>query len=263
MANMNMIIHDMEGTIEIGDTFKNPKFREGTRLKTFDRVVSNPMWNQNWYKEEDYDADELGRFPQGAGFPGAQYADWGWAQHVLASLNGTGRAGIVLDTGAASRGSGNANKNKEKAVRQWFVEQDVIEGMVYLPENLFYNTTAPGILLFLNRSKPADHWGKLFLVNASQVVEKGDPKNFIPAAGIERIATAFLAWQEEEKFATVVTRDQVAKEDYNISPSRYVHVGDAETYRPIAEILEELEALDAEAVEANSALRGVLGRIRV
>ncbi len=72
MANMNMIIHDMEGTIEIGDTFKNPKFRVRNRLQTFDHVVSNPMWNQDWFKEEDYDADELGRFPQGAGFPGAQ-----------------------------------------------------------------------------------------------------------------------------------------------------------------------------------------------
>jgi type I restriction enzyme M protein len=69
MANMNMIIHDMEGQIEIGDTFKNPKFRAGNKLQTFDRVVSNPMWNQNWFKEEDYDADELGRFPQGAGSP--------------------------------------------------------------------------------------------------------------------------------------------------------------------------------------------------
>jgi type I restriction enzyme M protein len=53
MANMNMIIHDMEGEIEIGDTFKNPKFRAGNKLQTFDRVVSNPMWNQDWFKEED------------------------------------------------------------------------------------------------------------------------------------------------------------------------------------------------------------------
>lgn len=258
MANMNMIIHDMEGTIEIGDTFKNPKFRTRNRLQTFDRVVSNPMWNQDWFKEDDYDADELGRFPQGAGFPGAQSADWGWAQHILASLGPSGRAAIVLDTGAASRGSGNANKNKEKAVRQWFVEQDLIEGVIYLPENLFYNTSAPGILLFLNRNKPKNRRGKLFLVNASQVVEKGDPKNFIPAEGIERIATAFKAWEEEEKFAKIVTCEQVAKEDYNVSPSRYIHVADAETHRPIAEILEELEALDAEALEANASLRKVL-----
>jgi type I restriction enzyme M protein len=69
MANMNMIIHDI-GPIEIGDTFKNPKFRERGRLKTFDRVVANPMWNQDWFTEADYANDELDRFPTGAGFPG-------------------------------------------------------------------------------------------------------------------------------------------------------------------------------------------------
>jgi type I restriction enzyme M protein len=263
MANMNMIIHDMEGIIEIGDTFKNPKFRVGNRLQTFDRIVSNPMWMQDWFKEKDYDADELGRFPQGAGFPGAHSADWGWAQHILASLNGNGRAVIVLDPGATNRGSGNTNKNKEKSIRQWFVEQDLVEGVIYLPENLFYNTPASGILLFLNKNKPEDRRGKLYLINANQVAEKGDPKNFIPPSGIERIATAFNTWQEEEKFAKIVTREQVAKEDYNISPSRYIHVMDAETHRPIAKILEELEALDAEAMSANAALRVLLGKAGV
>jgi type I restriction enzyme M protein len=258
MANMNTIIHDMAAEIEIGDTFKNPKFRENNKLRTFDRVVSNPMWNQNWFKEEDYDADELGRFERGAGFPGAQSADWGWAQHILASLNDDGRAAIVLDTGAASRGSGNPNKNKEKTVRQWFVEQDLIEGVIYLPENLFYNTSAPGILLIVNKAKPKERQGKLFLINASQVVEKGDPKNFIPAAGIARIATTFMSWQEEEKFARIVTRAQVAAEDYNISPSRYIHVAAPEAYRPVADILVELEALDAEVADANAALRATI-----
>jgi hypothetical protein len=146
MANMNMIIHDMEGEIQIGDTFRKPKFRKGNRLQTFDRVVANPMWNQTEFKEKDYDADELDRFPKGAGFPGGK-ADWGWVQHILASLKPQGRAAVVLDTGAASRGSGNANTNKEKDVRRWFVEQDFIEGVIYLPENLFYNTTAPGTIL--------------------------------------------------------------------------------------------------------------------
>ncbi len=77
MVNMNMIIHDMEGEIEIGDTFNNPKFRKRNRLRTFDRVVTNPMWNQDWWTEKEYDADELDRFPKGAGFPGKQSADWG------------------------------------------------------------------------------------------------------------------------------------------------------------------------------------------
>jgi len=130
MANMNMIIHDMEGVIEIGDAFRNPKFRQANRLHTFQRVVANPMWNQTWFTEKDYDADELDRFPQGAGYPGNK-ADWGWVQHILASLNDKGRAAIVLDTGAASRGSGNAASNKEKEVRKWFIERDLVEGVIY------------------------------------------------------------------------------------------------------------------------------------
>ena len=166
MANMNMIIHDMEGEIEIGDTFKNPKFRNKTgKLRTFDRVVANPMWNQDWFTENDYDNDELDRFPPGAGFPGKSSADWGWVQHMHASLNDKGRAAVVLDTGAASRGSGNAGTNKEKTVRQWFIDHDLIESVLYLPENLFYNTSAPGIILFLNKAKPKKQQGKIFLVN--------------------------------------------------------------------------------------------------
>lgn len=260
MANMNMIIHDMEGEIQIGDTFRKPKFRKGNRLQTFDRVVANPMWNQTEFKEKDYDADELDRFPKGAGFPGSK-ADWGWMQHVLASLNDKGRAAVVLDTGAASRGSGNANTNKEKDVRRWFVEQDLIEGVLYLPENLFYNTTAPGIVIVLNKAKPKERQGKLFLLNASREFGKGDPKNYIPEDAIVRIADTFTAWKEVEKYSRIVSREEIAKKDYNISPSRYIHTGEGEEYRPIAEIVEELEALEKEAAATNKQLRRILNAV--
>ena len=260
MANMNMIIHDMEGKIEIGDTFRNPKLRDGNRLRTFDRVVANPMWNQTEFKEADYDADELGRFPKGAGFPGSK-ADWGWMQHILASLKPAGRAAVVLDTGAASRGSGNANSNKEKDVRQWFVQQDLIEGVIYLPENLFYNTTAPGIIIVLNKAKPKSRSGKLFLLNASREFTKGDPKNFIPDDAILRIADSFTAWREEEKFSRIVPVEEIAKNDYNISPSRYIHTGAADEYRPLAEIIEELDALEEEAKETDKVLKGILAKL--
>jgi type I restriction enzyme M protein len=264
MANMNMIIHDMEGQIEIGDTFKNPKFRDkGGKLRTFDRVVANPMWNQDWFTEADYDADELGRFPAGAGFPGKSSADWGWTQHILASLNDTGRAAIVWDTGAASRGSGNAGTNKEKTVRQWFVDNDYIESVLYLPENLFYNTTAPGIVLFLNKAKKNERKGKIFLVNASKIFEKGDPKNFIPETGIQRISETLIDWKEEQKLSRIVDLAEIKKNDYNISPSRYIHTSDAETYRPIAEIVEELKAIEAEAAETDTALKAILRQLGV
>ncbi|MFQ5638901.1 MAG: N-6 DNA methylase [bacterium] len=262
MANMNMIIHDMEGEIEIGDTFKNPKFRDkGGKLQTFDRVVANPMWNQDWFTEADYDNDELDRFPAGAGFPGKSSADWGWVQHMHASLNEKGRAAVVLDTGAASRGSGNAGTNKEKTVRKWFVDSDQIEAVLYLPENLFYNTSAPGIVIFLNKAKPKKRQGKVFLINAGRIFEKGDPKNFIPDEGIARITDALKNWKEEDKLSRIVDHEEIKKNDYNISPSRYIHTSDAETYRPIAEIVKELEAIEAEARETDRALKGILSRI--
>ena len=257
MANMNMIIHDMEGEIQIGDTFRKPKFRQGNRLQTFDRVVANPMWNQSEFKEKDYDADELDRFPKGAGYPGNK-ADWGWMQHILASMKGKARAAVVLDTGAASRGSGNANTNKEKDVRKWFVEQDLIEGVIYLPENLFYNTTAPGVIVVLNKAKPKDRQGKLFLLNASREFVKGDPKNYIPDDAIQRIAETFSNWKEIDKYSRILGREEIGKNDFNISPSRYIHTGQGDEYRPLAEIIDELDALQAEEVEATAKLRSVL-----
>ena len=269
MANMNMIIHDMEGQIEIGDTFKNPKFRaeKNGKLRTFDCVVANPMWNQGEYGEADYDNDELERFLPG--FPGKSSADWGWVQHMCASLESgsdrhqAGRAAVVLDTGAASRGSGNAGANKEKTVRQWFVDQDLIESVLYLPENLFYNTTAPGIVLFLNKAKPKARQGKVFLVNASRIFEKGDPKNFIPPAGINRIVEILIEWKEEEKLSRIVDYAELKKNDYNISPSRYIHTADAETYRPLSEIVAELDMIEAEARETDKALRKILQQLEV
>lgn len=262
MANMNMIIHDMQGEIAIGDSFKQPRFRQRGGVRQFDRVVANPMWNQDWFTEKDYDADELNRFPKEAGFPGKSSADWGWAQHMAASLNATGRAAIVLDTGAASRGSGNAGTSKEKEVRKWFVEQDWIEGVIYLPENLFYNTSAPGILLFLNRAKSGEQKDKLLLINASLVFEKGDPKNYIPDEGIERIARTFVEWKEEDKFSLIVDKAEIVKYDYNISPSRYIYTNSSEEYRPIKDILTELEKLEKAAAKTDLDLKAILNQLK-
>ena len=184
-------------------------------------------------------------------------------QHVLASMTRKGRAAVVLDTGAASRGSGNANTNKEKDVRRWFVEQDLIEGVIYLPENLFYNTTAPGIIIVLNKAKPKERQGKLFLLNASRDFTKGDPKNYLADDAILRIAETFTAWKEVEKYSRIVSREEIAKNDFNISPSRYIHTGAADEYRPIAEIVEELETLEEESKATDRTLKAILARIAV
>ncbi|HRU69437.1 MAG TPA: N-6 DNA methylase, partial [Bacteroidia bacterium] len=275
---MNMVIHDMEGEIEIGDTLKNPKFRASATLSTqgknslkkFDRIVANPMWNQGrdslpYINDDFFINDEFGRFP--AGSCGGKI-DWGWMQHIYSSLNDTGRAAVVLDTGAASRGSGNQGNNKEKDCRKWFVENDLIEGVIYLPENLFYNTSAPGIIIFLNKAKPAHIKNKIYMLHAGKEFEKGDPKNYIPPASIEKITDYYKAFKEEENppdgqagFARLVSKEEIVKNDYNISPSRYIQITDAETYRPISEIVEELNILEEEAVAIDKELKAILDKL--
>jgi type I restriction enzyme M protein len=182
-------------------------------------------------------------------------------QHILASLNDKGKGAIVFDTDAASRGSGNAKTNKEKDVRKWFIENDYLEGVLYLPENLFYNTPAPGIILFLNKNKSAARKNKFFLVNASKEFAKGDPKNYITDEGIERIVLAFLAWTEMDRFSRIVLKEEIVKNDYNISPSRYIHVSEAEEYRPIGEIWEEIKELDVEAKNLDTTLAEIIGKL--
>ena len=166
-----------------------------------------------------------------------------------------------MDTGAASKGSGNQSNNKERECRKWFIEKDLIEGVIYLPENLFYNTTAPGIILFLNKAKK--HKNKIYLLHAGKEFEKGDPKNFITTEGIDRITETYKEFKKEEKFARLVSKEDIVKNDYNISPSRYIQVNDAETYRPIVEIVKELHTLEAEAKNIDKEVKTILDRLGV
>lgn len=262
MAKMNMFLHDYtDSSFAVGDTFRKPGFGpEGSLLK-FDYVVANPMWNQDNYDERFYENDSWNRF--GFGVPPKSSADWGWAQHMFASLKEGGRAAVVLDTGAASRGSGSRSANKEKKIRQAFVESDFIEGVVLLPENLFYNTTAPGIILLLRKGKPEERKGQILLINASAYFVKEKPKNVLTEEGIQAAADVYRKWETREKLSRVITLDEAKEADFNLSPSQFVEVNERETHRGIPVILAELEKARAERERADAELAEVLNKLRL
>jgi type I restriction enzyme M protein len=131
--------------------------------------------------------------------------------------------------------------------------------VIYLPENLFYNTSAPGIIIFLNKAK--QHKDKIYLLHAGKEFEKGDPKNYITKEGIERIAETYKAFKEVEKFSRLVGKDEIVKNDYNISPSRYIQVNDAYIYRPIEEIVEELREEESEYATIDVELKTILTKL--
>lgn len=259
IARMNMVIHDMESEIVRGNTMTNPKFREGGRLKRFDIVVTNPMWNQNNFEpEEIYEKDPLDRFSARGGFAPRQSADWAWLQHIHASMEEKGRAAIVLDTGAASRGSGSQGDNREKSIRRWFVDQDLIEAVLLLPDNLFYNTTAAGIILVLNNAKPKERKGKVLMINAGGEFEKGRPKNFLTEVAIEKIAAAFHSGKDVKRLAKAVKAEEIGgKNDFNLSASRYIETASPTEHRDIQDILNDLAKLDKEAARQDGELSDI------
>jgi type I restriction enzyme M protein len=256
MAKMNAFIHDMETRIALGDTMNRPAFTnpDGS-LRNFDIVTANPMWNQD-FAQETYDNDSYNRFS--FGYPPSSSADWGWIQHMFASLNDTGKMAVVLDTGAVSRGSGNVGKNRERDIRKEFVEKDRVEAVILLPENLFYNTTAPGIILVVNKFKPIERRAQILLINASKLFKKGRPKNYLPDESIKQIADLYLNWDEEEGISTIITKDEAAKNDYNLSPSRYVAQNGEDDTLPLEDAIVQLKETEEERIEADNKLQEIL-----
>ena len=261
VAHMNAIIHDMDVRIERGDTMINPKFKTATgRIAVNDIVVANPMWNQD-INPDFYANDPFDRFHATGGVTTGK-ADWAWLQHTLACLNERGRAAVVLDTGAVTRGSGARHEDRERNIRKWFVEQDLIDGVILLPDNLFYNTNAAGVIVVLSKRKPEARKNRIVLLNASRRVRKGRPKNFIPEEDIRVIAEAFATGEPLAGEVAVITREQAAGADYNLSPSRWVGQTEAVTQRPIADILADMQRLDAEAREVDARLTEMLVKLQ-
>lgn len=258
IARMNAVIHDMEAEIALGDTMRNPRFTDNGSLRRFDLVAANPMWNQD-FPTDLYENDPYGRFD--FGIPPASTADWGWVQHMLYSLDDTGRMAVVLDTGAVSRGSGAKGTNRERDIRKAFVDADLIEAVVLLPENLFYNTSAPGIVMVVNKAKR--HPGEILLINASKQFEKGRPKNHLTDDHIAAIADAYEAWEDREALAAVITTAEAARNDYNLSPSRYVQVDDTEEVMPLEDAVVLLKEAEEERETADEELADTLRRLGI
>ena len=254
MARMNAFIHDMDADIAFGDTMHAPKFTDATgALNKFDIGVANPMWNQD-FAPSTYEDDRYARFNYGR--PPSSTADWGWVQHMVTSLGPKGRMAVVLDTGSVSRGSGNQGSNKERDIRKAMIEADLIEAIVQLPENLFYNTSAPGIVMVLNRSKA--HPGEVILINASALFTKGRPKNFMTEKQVVQAADAYKGWKNQDQVAAVATKEEVTVADFNLSPSRYVAGAPANGVLPLEEAIVLLREAEEERAEADVALRKVL-----
>ncbi len=260
VARMNAIIHDMEVELARGDTMINPKFRNSDGgLRQYDIVVANPMWNQP-FAPDIFANDPFDRFRTAGGITSGK-GDWAWLQHTLACLNEHGRAAVVLDTGAVTRGSGSKNEDRERNIRKWFVEQDLIDGVILLPDNLFYNTTAAGVIIVLRKNKPEARRGRIVLLNASKRFKKGRPKNYLPEEDIRPLAAMYLKAEPVEGELAVITTEEARQADYNLSPGRWVGQNGTAEVGSIRDLLSELIQLDKQTHDLTESLAQLLAGV--
>ena len=257
VAKMNGIIHDMDIELQRGDTMINPKFRSSDgRLQQFDIIVANPMWNQP-FSPDVFANDPFDRFRTTGGITSGK-GDWAWLQHTLVCLKDNGKAAVVLDTGAVTRGSGSKKEDKERTIRKWFVDNDFIDGVILLPENLFYNTSAAGVIIVLNKCKPTSRKGKITLFNASKYFLKGKPKNFLPKDSIRSIADSFLKGKEIDGELKIISFKEAEDADYNLSPSRWVGQTESPDVIDIPTLINKIRKLSSEQYDSDKRIFQIL-----
>jgi len=263
LAKLNFILHGInlkDAKVFIGDSLLNPKFesfiKEVKGTGKADKVVANPPWNQDGYDENTLKVNEKYKDIYMYGFPNKNSADWAWVQ--LINYYTEKKAGIVLDSGALFRGG------KEKTIRKRFVDDDLIEAVVLLPEKLFYNCPAPGIILILNKNKPEERKGKILFINASnEYIKHPEVKklNKLSDENIEKIAKAYKEFKDVDGFCKVVDIEEIRKNDYNLNVSLYISPIEEDEDVDLGEVYEELNKLHNEYLEKFEVVKGYLEEI--
>jgi type I restriction enzyme M protein len=214
ICNMNMILHNISRfTIENGDTLEDPQIIENGQIRRFDRVLANPPFSQNYNRAS---VKFTHRFQEWCPETGKK-ADLMFVQHMLASLKGNGHMATIMPHGVLFRGG------KEKLIREIFINDDVIEAIISLPQGLFYGTGIPACVLVCNKNKPDHLRNKVLFINADREFAEGKNQNKLRPEDIEKIDTIFTLKQELRKYSRLVdTSEIIDKHDYNLNIRRYV-----------------------------------------
>ena len=225
ICKLNMLLHGVRGAdIRLEDTLLHPQHREAGELERFDRVIANPPFSQN-YTRSNMEFPE--RFRWGWCPTTGKKADLMFAQHMLAVCKPKGIVTTVMPHGVLFRGGA------EKEIRKKFIEQDLIEAIVGLPQNLFYGAGIPACILVMrpnlsggapNPNKPEARRGHVFFINADAEFHAGRAQNYLRPEHIEKIASTFERFRGVDRYARLVPLSEIIDpaNDYNLNIRRYV-----------------------------------------
>ena len=214
ICKMNMFLHGVfNADIRRGDTLGDPQHILDGELQVFDRVIANPPFSLKKWGKVEADNDPYGRYPYGT--PPKDAGDLAFIQHMIASLNADGMMGVVVPHGVLFRGA------SEKEIRKGVLEHDLLEGVIGLPAGLFYGTGIPAALLIINKKKSSERKNKVFFINGELEYQEGKNQNKLREEDINRILSTFDGYQDEKRYAKVVSIEEIRENDYNLNIRRY------------------------------------------
>ena len=212
ICKMNMILHGIRNAdIRQGDTLKEQLHVKDGELMSFDRVIANPPFSQNYNRKEMQHPERFEVFMPESG----KKADLMFVQHMVSTLKADGKMAVIMPHGVLFR------SGDERDCRKNFIERGILEAVIGLPGGLFYGTTIPASVLVINK-KGANKRKDILFINADREYREGKNQNKLRPEDIEKISSVYYTKKEIDKYSRLVSIEELEKEDYNFNIRRYV-----------------------------------------
>ena len=261
LARMNMFLHGLDGArIEWCDTLNSPKLIELDKLMKFNVVVANPPFSLDKWGSEKADADKFNRYWRGV--PPKTKGDYAFISHMVeTALPKQGRVVVIAPHGVLFRAS------KEGKIRQKLIEENLLDGVIGLPPNLFPSTSIPVALLIFDRSRESGGVNQkrkdVMFIDASREFQSGKNQNALLDENIDKIVATYQARKDVDKYAHAAPPEEIVENDFNLNIPRYVDTFEEEEEIDIAEVQQEIEDLESELAEVRQKMRSHLKELGV
>ena len=251
IARMNMFLHGIEDfQIARGDTLRNPAFFEGDRIKSFDCVIANPPFSLKEWGAENWANDPFGR--NLAGVPPKGNGDMAWVQHMIKSMNSTGRMTVVLPHGALFR------KGAEGKIREALIKLDLLEAVIGLGPNIFYGTQLAACVMVFKQNKEAHKKEKVLFIDGADQVRVGRAQNFLEKEHVQQIFDWYESFADVENYVQVVTLNDIEENDFNLNIPLYVEKVIEDNLPTVEEALTELKQAWKASLDAEERFKNIL-----
>jgi type I restriction enzyme M protein len=252
LARMNMFLHGLDNArIERGDTMRNPKLVEDDRLMRFNVVVANPPFSLDKWGADLAADDKYKRFWRGT--PPKSRGDYAFISHMVETMNEQdGRVGVVVPHGVLFRAG------SEGLIRQRFIEDNLLDGIIGLPANLFFGVGIPAALMFFRRNRVHEN---VFFIDASREYAEGKNQNKLREEDLTKIVATWHARKDVAKYAHLATAEEIRENDFNLNIPLYVDTFEEEAHVDLDFIKAEIGRLESNLMSTRSQLSKALAEL--